>query len=225
MRRARRRAGDAGLGVQEIAERGAALAADFFVRHHGDGRELVGYDRQHALLGGGGGAGPLAARFGAFAVPAGSYAGDAVGGPARFSPHDRAWRGHGDVGQLRRGGRCGALGDAPVPTAPSTSQLAPPTWKARFFLNLIVPIDSAECDGPIPICLLRRRAICGVAISLRRRRSIDHRKRVARGAGTAARPELEVSQLGIGHEVQQFERLRQQQQRRSARTANCCRAP
>ena len=52
-RRARRKArsGDAGLGEQEIAERGAAAAADLLVRHDGDGGELVGDDRQHALLG------------------------------------------------------------------------------------------------------------------------------------------------------------------------------
>ena len=47
-RRARRkaRAGDAGLGEQEIAERAAALPADFLVGQHGHGRELVGHDGQ-----------------------------------------------------------------------------------------------------------------------------------------------------------------------------------
>ena len=45
------RAGDAGFGEQEIAELAAARAPDLVVRHHGDGRELVGHDRQHALLG------------------------------------------------------------------------------------------------------------------------------------------------------------------------------
>ena len=38
-------AGNAGLGEQEIAELGAALAADFLVRHDGDGCELIGHDR------------------------------------------------------------------------------------------------------------------------------------------------------------------------------------
>ena len=44
-------AGDAGFGEQEIAERGGAGAAEFLVGHDGDGCELIGHDRQHALLG------------------------------------------------------------------------------------------------------------------------------------------------------------------------------
>ena len=43
-------AGNAGFGEQEIAELGGARAADFLVRHHGDGCELVRNDGKHALL-------------------------------------------------------------------------------------------------------------------------------------------------------------------------------
>ena len=52
-RRARREAGagNARFGKQEIAERGAASAADFLVRHHGNSCKPVGDDGQHALLG------------------------------------------------------------------------------------------------------------------------------------------------------------------------------
>src|SRR5215211_5004705 len=49
------RSGDAGLGEQEIAECGAALAADLFIGHHGYRCELVGDNRQYALLGRGSG--------------------------------------------------------------------------------------------------------------------------------------------------------------------------
>ncbi len=49
------RAGDAGLGKQQIAERPAALPADFLVRHYRDRGKLIRHDRKHALLGRGGG--------------------------------------------------------------------------------------------------------------------------------------------------------------------------
>ena len=44
------RAGNTGLGKEEIAELGSAVAANFLVRHHGDGRKLIRDDGQHALL-------------------------------------------------------------------------------------------------------------------------------------------------------------------------------
>ena len=44
------RTGNAGFGEQEVAELAAALAVDLLVRHHGDGGELIGDDRKHALL-------------------------------------------------------------------------------------------------------------------------------------------------------------------------------
>src|SRR3977135_2222252 len=43
-------AGNAGLGKEEVAKLGSALAANFLVRHHGDGCKLIGHDRQDALL-------------------------------------------------------------------------------------------------------------------------------------------------------------------------------
>ena len=94
------RSGDAGFAEQEIAERGAAVAADFLVRHHRDGRELVGDDRQHALLGRGScrcGSGRRRRSAGA----AGGCLRDARGhaGWRWLSFHDRAWRRHRDVRQ------------------------------------------------------------------------------------------------------------------------------
>src|SRR5882672_4234029 len=46
-------AGNAGLGKQEIAKLGGALAANFLVRYDGDGCKLICHDREHALLGSG----------------------------------------------------------------------------------------------------------------------------------------------------------------------------
>jgi hypothetical protein len=41
---------------------------------------------------------------------------------------------------------------APSAIAHSNSQLAPPKWNARFFLDVIVPIlIPSMCDGSIPI--------------------------------------------------------------------------
>ncbi|MGY4446750.1 hypothetical protein ACVWZR_001410 [Bradyrhizobium sp. i1.3.1] len=104
MRSSKKKAGDAGLGEQEIAELAAALAADLLVRHHGDGGELVGDDWQHALLGRGGRRwrrrrcfrrALLAAR------PSGARDMDRAAG--RHHPaHDRARRRHGDGGDLGR---------------------------------------------------------------------------------------------------------------------------
>src|ERR1051325_2587666 len=48
--RRKARPGNAWFGKQEVAQRGTALTADFLVRHHGDGRELVCDDWQHAGL-------------------------------------------------------------------------------------------------------------------------------------------------------------------------------
>ncbi len=100
-------AGDAGLGEQEIAKLGGALAADFLVRHNRDGRELVGDDRQHALLRRGSGWCRRGLGFRcALARAAGRRAGDthrcARGndGPVALN---RARRRHGDFRQLRRG--------------------------------------------------------------------------------------------------------------------------
>ena len=100
------RAGNAGLGKQEIAQLGGALAANFVVRHHGDRCELIGDDRQHTLLGGS--CDRRGLRFcRAFAVLAWRGAGDARrrSGRCRFSAYDRAWRRHGDFRQLCRGRR------------------------------------------------------------------------------------------------------------------------
>jgi hypothetical protein len=75
--------------------------------HDRDGRELIGDDGQHARLGrGGNGCGLWFCRR--LPVLAGRRAGDPRGCARRhyrLSPHDRAWRRHGDFRQLRRGGR------------------------------------------------------------------------------------------------------------------------
>ncbi len=136
-------AGNAGFGEQEIAELGGALAADFLVRHHRDGRKLIGHDRA---------ARPVGARPRPVPAAAPARAHDcgrarcgrrapACAKARRLSPHDRAWRRHGDFRQLRRGGGAAASwAIARLPIAHSNSQLAPPKWNARFFLNVIVPI-------------------------------------------------------------------------------------
>jgi len=50
------------------------------------------------------------------------------------------------------GGVAASWAVAPLPIAHSNSQLAPPKWNARFFLNVIVPIlIPSMCDGSIPI--------------------------------------------------------------------------
>ena len=86
------RAGDAGLGEQQIAERAATLPADFLVRYYRDRGKLIRHDGKHALLGRGSSRRRLRLRC-AFAVAAGNGAGNAH----RFwrrndpSPHNRAW--------------------------------------------------------------------------------------------------------------------------------------
>ena len=87
--RARRKArsGHAGLGEQQIAERRLAAAADFLVRHHGDGGELIGDHRQDALL---------RRLFGGDRRCGGS----GLSGPRRrLAPGDRARGGDGDFRQ------------------------------------------------------------------------------------------------------------------------------
>ena len=137
-RSARRKggAGNAGLGKEEIAKLGGALAADLLVRHHRDGCKLVGHDGQHALLRRGSGrrrrGSPARARgcgralYGRRAL---AYAPE-----QRAAAHDRARRRHGDFRQLRRGRWRGRiLGHRAAAAAHSSSQLAPPRWKARLF--------------------------------------------------------------------------------------------
>jgi hypothetical protein len=98
-------AGDAGLGKQEIAELGGALAADFLVGHDGHGRELIRHDRQHALLGRGGDRCGLrlCRRLPVLAGRGAGYSRGCTRRHYRLTPHDRAWRRHGDFRQLCRG--------------------------------------------------------------------------------------------------------------------------
>ena len=154
------RAGNAGFGEQEIAELGGARAADFLVRHHGDGCELVGHDRKHALLRCGSSRRRLWL-WRALAIAAGSGPGDAHRRACRNNgpvPLNRARRRHGDVRQLRRGRR----GARPGPSRYwrrriVASQLAPPMWNALVW-NFIVPILIAVDDATDSISIFPRRS-------------------------------------------------------------------
>ncbi|MGY3461027.1 hypothetical protein ACVWW5_006477 [Bradyrhizobium sp. LM3.4] len=98
------RAGDARLGEQEIAELTAAFAADLLVRHDRDGGELVGHDRQHALLRCGGRGGCRRGVRCAFmaACPRGSRGAARVAGRHHRPAHDGARSRHGDGGDFGR---------------------------------------------------------------------------------------------------------------------------
>ena len=149
------RAGNAGLGEQEIAKLGGALAADFFVRHHGDGCELIGDDRAARPVGARRRRARLAALprvRGSGRAPCGRRA------PASATAHGfRRTIGLGAVTVIsgscvEAGGDSRVLRHRLMAIAHSNSQLAPPKWNARFFLNVIVPIlIPSMCDGSIPI--------------------------------------------------------------------------
>ena len=155
-RGAKLRAGDAGLREQEIAKLGGALAADFLVRHHGDGRKLIGDDGQHALLRRGSCPGPVVAaarsrRPGAVrATRTGLCEGTTV---------LRRTIGLGAVTVIsgscvEESGDAASWAIAWLLTAHSNSQLAPPKWNVRFFLNVIVRIlIPSICNGSILIFL------------------------------------------------------------------------
>ena len=193
------------------------MAADFLVRHHGDGRELIGHDGQHALLGRGGDGRRLRLRR-ALAVAAGRGAGDA----RRRSRRNDGFRrtiGLGAVTVIsgscvEAGGAAASWAIAPSPIAHSNSQLAPPKWNARFFLNVIVPIlIPSMCDGSISIF---PRWIGRVCAAIPLGSASINRGQEAGGARdwNAGCERAEMRELGVGGQVQKFDRLRQLQQRR-----------
>ena len=85
---------------------------------------------------------------------------------------------------VEAGGAAASCANAPSAIAHSNSQLAPPKWNARFFLDVIVPIlIPSMCDGSIPIF---PRRIGRVARRSPREvhQSIEVRRRGVRGTGT-----------------------------------------
>jgi hypothetical protein len=211
--RRKARTGNAGLGKQEIAELGAALATDFLVRYYGDGCELIGHDRQHALLGRGSDRCRLRLRR-ALAVAGGSGAGHACRRSRRNGPvsHDRARRGHGDFGQLRGGGwrRGRVLGHRAVGNSaqqqPARSTEIGCSSSRGFHCRVLTP---SKCDGSIWISLGDR--LTGASW---RGRSNQSMSGVRRRAGLErGMYRVQMDELGVGRPVKKFDGLRQQQHR------------
>ncbi len=93
-RRAGRKArpGDAGLGEQDVAQRRAGTALQFLARHHRDGRELIGDDRQRALQ----------RRLRRAGLQVCGAAASGLGGRTRRGAPDRAGRRENDIRKLHR---------------------------------------------------------------------------------------------------------------------------
>ena len=141
-------AGDARFGEQEIAERGAAGAAEFLVGHDGHGGELIGHDRQHALLGCGGDGAGCAGR--PLAIAARCGAGDAAG--VRDGSGSRRTIGLGAV-TVMSGSWVedeGAAASRPARRCRSREGMAaaPPMWSARLL---------CECHDAGPDSVEKRR--------------------------------------------------------------------
>ena len=109
-------------------------APDFLVRHHRHRGELIGDDRQHALLGRSGSATGTGV---AAAVGAGRATWVCAFGMANVA----AKIGLGAVTVISGScveGFAASWAVAPLPIAHSNSQLAPPRWNAHLVVNVIV---------------------------------------------------------------------------------------
>ena len=128
---------------------------------------------------------------------------------SRLSFHNGAWRRHRDV---RQWGRC-ILGKRACAHRAQRQPTRATDLKRSSVLDshcsrFLMPLN---CDGLISICLLRGPFVAWRSL---KEASID-RSGNGRSAGLERQPAgAEMRELGIGELIQQFDRLRQQQQRR-----------